>query len=257
MMLQEFKVTIEQFGGIERQIRVCLPCDYSDRQDHYPVLYMHDGQNLFNDEDASYGVSWGLADYLKRSKAPLIIVGIDCNHEGFERFNEYAPWENPTVGPELLKCEGVYGGKGAAYIQFILHTLKPLIDEKYRTKTDETLMAGSSMGGLISTYAACRYPHVFSRVASLSSAYWFNQNEIESLIEESDLTSIKRFYMDVGTEEDTSKVDAAHYIRSSEEVYEVFKKKNVDLKFELIQDGKHHESAWRERMPEIIDYLMK
>ena len=85
----------------------------------------------------------------------------------------------------------------------------------------------------------------------------FNQNEIESLIEESELTSIKRFYMDVGTEEDTSKVDATHYIRSSEEVYEVFKKKNVDLKFELIQDGKHHESAWRERMPQIIDYLMK
>ncbi|MBX4373528.1 hypothetical protein K4G95_25085, partial [Mycobacterium tuberculosis] len=76
---------------------------------------------------------------------------------------------------------------GEAYIEFILHTLKPLIDEKYRTKPNDTLMAGSSMGGLISTYAACRYPHVFQRVASLSSAFWFNQTEIERFIEESDL----------------------------------------------------------------------
>ncbi|ANC76168.1 carbohydrate esterase [Fictibacillus phosphorivorans] len=256
-MLQTFKVAIEQFGGIERPIRVCLPYNYKDNQEHYPVLYMHDGQNLFRDEDASYGVSWGLADYLKTSKVPLIIVGIDCNHEGFERFNEYAPWENPTVGPELLKFEGVYGGKGKAYIEFILHTLKPLIDQKYRTKTDETLMAGSSMGGLISTYAACRYPHIFKRVASLSSAYWFNQTEIENFIEESDLSELKRFYMDIGTDEDTSKVDAAHYIRSSEEVYEVIKKKNIDMQFEIIDGGVHHETAWRERMPKIIEYLMR
>jgi predicted alpha/beta superfamily hydrolase len=256
-MLQTFKVTIGQFGGIERQIRVCLPNDYRDSQEHYSVLYMHDGQNLFHDADASYGVSWGLADYLKKSKAPLIIVGIDCNHEGFERFNEYAPWENPTVGPELLKFEGVYGGKGEAYIEFILHTLKPLIDKKYRTKPDETLMAGSSMGGLISTYAACRYPHIFQRVASLSSAYWFNQTEIERFIEESDLSGLERFYMDIGTAEDTSKVDAAHYIRSSEEVYEVFKKKNIDVQFKIIDGGVHHETAWRERMPKIIEYLMK
>lgn len=256
-MLHTFKVTIAQFGEIERQIRVCLPDGYRDSKEHYPVLYMHDGQNLFLDVDASYGVSWGLADYLIKSKAPLIIVGIDCNHEGFERFNEYAPWENPTVGPELLKFEGVYGGKGKAYIEFILHTLKPLIDEEYRTKPDETLMAGSSIGGLISTYAACRYPHIFQRVASLSSAYWFNQTEIERFIEESDLSGLKRFYMDIGTDEDTSKVDAAHYIRSSAEVYEVFKKKNIDMQFKIIDDGVHHETAWRERMPKIIEYLMK
>ncbi|KZE68896.1 carbohydrate esterase [Fictibacillus phosphorivorans] len=256
-MIQEFKVKIEQFEGLERQIRVCLPYDYEEKEESYPVLYMHDGQNLFRDEDASYGVSWGLADFLEKSKTPLIIVGIDCNHEGFQRLNEYGPWENPTVGPELLKIEGVYGGKGEAYIEFLLHTLKPLIDEKYRTKPEETLLAGSSMGGLISTYAMCRYPHVFSRVASLSSAFWFNQKEIESLIRKSDLNGLQTFYMDIGTDEDTSKVDANHYIRSSETVYEVFKKKGIDVRFDIIEGGKHHESAWRERMPEIIHYLMK
>jgi predicted alpha/beta superfamily hydrolase len=256
-MIQEFKIPIEQFGGIERQIRVSLPSGYESSTESFPVLYMHDGQNLFRDEDASYGVSWGLADYLKKSKTSIIIVGIDCNHEGFERLNEYGPWENPTVGPELLQLEGVYGGKGEAYIEFLLHTLKPLIDEKYRTRPDETLMAGSSMGGLISTYAACRYPSVFSRIASLSSAFWFNQQEIESFIEKSDLSSIKKFYMDIGTDEDTSKVDAGHYIRSSEKVYEKVKKKGIEVRFEVVEDGKHHESAWRQRMPEIIDYLLK
>ncbi|MDM5317485.1 alpha/beta hydrolase-fold protein [Fictibacillus sp. b24] len=256
-MIQEFKVKIEQFEGLERQIRVCLPYGYEESEESYPVLYMHDGQNLFRDEDASYGVSWGLSDFLENSKTPLIIVGIDCNHEGFQRLNEYGPWENPTVGPELLKIEGVYGGKGAAYIEYLLHTLKPLIDEKYRTKPEETLMAGSSMGGLISTYAACRYPNVFSRVASLSSAFWFNQKEIESFIQKSDLSGLKKFYMDIGTDEDTSKVDANHYIRSSETVYEVLKEKGIDVRFDIIEGGKHHESAWRERMPEIIQYLMK
>jgi predicted alpha/beta superfamily hydrolase len=256
-MIQEFKVAIEQFEGIERQIRVCLPSGYEESHEHYPVLYMHDGQNLFRDEEASYGVSWGLADFLERSRTPLIIVGIDCNHEGLERLNEYAPWENPTVGPELLKFEGVYGGKGKEYVEFLLKSLKPLIDEKYRTKPEETLMAGSSMGGLISTYAACRYPHVFSRVASVSSAYWFNQKEIESFIEESDLSALEKFYMDIGTDEDGSKVDAKHYIQSSEEIYRVFKEKGIEVRFDIIEGGKHHESAWRARMPEIIQYLMK
>jgi predicted alpha/beta superfamily hydrolase len=255
-MIQEFKLPIEQFGN-ERQIRVSLPAGYESSTESFPVLYMHDGQNLFRDEDASYGVSWGLADYLEKSKTSIIIVGIDCNHEGFERLNEYGPWKNPTVGPELLQLEGVYGGKGEAYIEFLLHTLKPLVDEKYRTRPDETLMAGSSMGGLISTYAACRYPSVFSRIASLSSAFWFNQQEIESFIEKSDLSSIKKFYMDIGTDEDTSKVDAGHYIRSSEKVYEKLKKKGIEVCFEVVEDGKHHESAWRQRMPEIIDYLLK
>lgn len=256
-MIQEFKVAIEQFEGIERQIRVCLPSGYEESHEHYPVLYMHDGQNLFRDEEASYGVSWGLADFLERSRTPLIIVGIDCNHEGFERLNEYAPWENPTVGPELLKFEGVYGGKGKEYVEFLLKTLKPLIDEKYRTKSEETLMAGSSMGGLISTYAACRYPHVFKRAASVSSAYWFNQKEIESFIEESDLSALEKFYLDIGTDEDSSKVGAKHYIQSSEEVYRVFKEKGIEVRFDIIEGGKHHESAWRTRMPEIIQYLMK
>jgi predicted alpha/beta superfamily hydrolase len=256
-MIQEFKIPIEQFGGIERQIRVCLPVGYEDAEESYPVLYMHDGQNLFRDEDASYGVSWGLADYLKESETPLLIVGIDCNHEGFERLNEYGPWENPSVGPDLLQIEGVFGGKGEAYLEFLLYTLKPLIDEKYRTNPEATLMAGSSMGGLISTYAACRYPHIYSRIASLSSAFWFNQEEIESFIDESDLSAVEKFYMDIGTDEDTSKVDAGHYIRSSEKVYEKLKEKGIEVRFKAAEGGKHHESAWRERIPDIIDYLLK
>jgi predicted alpha/beta superfamily hydrolase len=256
-MIQEFKVSIEQFGGMERMIRVCLPEGYEESKETYPVLYMHDGQNLFRDEDASYGVSWGLADFLQESRSPLIIVGIDCNQEGFERLNEYGPWENPEVGPKLLETEGVFGGKGGQYVEFLLHTLKPLIDEKYRTRTDETLMAGSSMGGLISTYAACLYPRIIKKIANLSSAYWFSQQEIESLIEKSDMSTIQKFYLDVGSEESTSKVDSEHYIRSSEKVYEKLKDKGIEVRFEVVEGAKHHESSWRERMPEIIRYLLK
>jgi predicted alpha/beta superfamily hydrolase len=255
-MIQEYKISISEFGGIERQIRICLPEGYEESDKRYPVLYMHDGQNLFVDEDASYGVCWGLADFLKETKTPLIIVGIDCNHEGFERLNEYAPWENPTVGPELLQIEGVFGGKGEDYIEFLLHTLKPLIDEKYRTIPDETLMAGSSMGGLISTFAAAKYPRIFRKIASLSTAFWFNQHEIEDFIEKSDMAAVEKFYMDIGSDEDTSKVDSGHYICSSEKVYEKLKQKGIEVRFEVIEGAKHHESSWRERMPGIIHYLM-
>ncbi|MBY6037713.1 alpha/beta hydrolase [Fictibacillus nanhaiensis] len=256
-MLQEFKIQIEQFGWEERMIRVCLPEGYEASKESYPVLYMHDGQNLFRDEDASYGASWGLADFLRESQTPLIIVGIDCNHEGNERLNEYGPWVNTEVGPELLKVDEEFGGKGDAYMAFLIHTVKPLIEEKYRTMPDQTLLAGSSMGGLISTYAACRYPNIFGKVASLSPSYWFNQEEIESFIEQSDMTGIKKFYMDIGTEEDSSKEGSDRQIKSLESVYEKLKKKEFDLRFEVVSGGKHHESSWRERMPEIIQYLMK
>ncbi|MCM3595560.1 alpha/beta hydrolase-fold protein [Metabacillus idriensis] len=216
---------------------------------------MHDGQNLFEDRDASFGVSWGIKDYLEQSGLELIVVGIDCNHSGYNRFNEYGPWINKDLAGDLAGQDVNLGGEGEAYIDFIARELKPLIDSKYRTLPGGTSMAGSSMGGLISTYAACKYPHIFKKIASLSSAYWFNQHEIETLIKDSDLSAIKKFYMDVGTKEITASIHHQDYIDSSDDVYAILKGKIGDCRYEVIEDAEHNEAAWRKRVPEIFTYL--
>jgi predicted alpha/beta superfamily hydrolase len=199
-MFEHFKVPITPLNR-ERTIRVFLPKSYHENLDKtYPVLYMHDGQNLYRDEDASYGISWGISDYLDESGLELIVVGIDCA-EGLQRLDEYGPWKTTAMDDMLTEERKSIGGEGKEYIDFLVYELKPLIDRKYRTNPEETSMAGSSMGGLISTYAACVYPSIFKRVASVSSAYWFNQEELEELIKISDLSDLERFYLDIGTKE--------------------------------------------------------
>ncbi|WJV31614.1 alpha/beta hydrolase-fold protein [Rossellomorea sp. AcN35-11] len=131
------------------------------------------------------------------------------------------------------------------------------MDHTYRTNPEKTSMAGSSMGGLITTYAACTYPHVFKRVASLSSAYWFNQIQIENLIEESELSQVERFYLDIGTKENTENPDDLTYIESSRKVFRLLKDKVQDCRFESVEGAKHNEFSWRERFPMILNYLLK
>jgi predicted alpha/beta superfamily hydrolase len=241
--------------GRERMVRVYLPVGYETSQNAYPVLYMHDGQNLYRDADASFGTSWGIADYLDASGLGLIVVGIDCNREGFCRLNEYGPWVNATVGQELLGVADSFGGEGGAYIDWIVQELKPMIDRRYRTLADETGMAGSSMGGLISTYAACAYPSVFRRVASVSSAYWFSQGEIEALIRQRDLSAVERFYLDVGTCEGDSAASQQRYVASSQAVYELLRDRVQFVRFEIAEGEAHNEAAWRKRVPAMLRFL--
>ncbi|SFA87277.1 MULTISPECIES: alpha/beta hydrolase [unclassified Bacillus (in: firmicutes)] len=253
-MQELFKVVITPFNR-ERTIRVYLPLDYKTSDKKYPVLYMHDGQNLFRDEDASFGTCWGIQHYLDKSGLDLIVVGIDC--DGEVRLDEYAPWPNVTVGKEMLNVDRVFGGEGKQYIDYIVSELKPLIDRTYRTIPEDTSMAGSSMGGLISTYAACEYPHIFKKIASISSAYWFNQDEIEKLIEESDLSAINKFYLDIGTKEIADESRNQRFIESSRTVYDLFKDKVGDSRFVIAEGAEHNEKAWRERVPEIFAYLFE
>lgn len=255
-MLEEFSVTITPLGR-ERRLRIYLPDGYAASSRAYPVLYMHDGQNLYRDEEASYGMSWGIAEYLDSRALDLIVVGIDSSTEGLQRLDEYAPWPNPDLTRRLFgeSVTNGFGGEGRAYVDWIVQELKPLIATRYRTLPDQTGMAGSSMGGLISTYAALAYPRVFRRVAAVSSAYWFNQGEIEGLIETSDLSAIERFYMDVGTNEWTLAIDPETYIQSSKSVYPLLRQKIERIRFDLIEGAEHNERAWRQRLPALFGFL--
>lgn len=146
-----------------RKIWLYLPPDYSTSTKNYPVLYMQDGQNLF-DNATSFAGEWQVDETLNSLFAGgdygAIVVGIE--NGGGERLNEYSPWNNPSYG----------GGLGDQYVAFLANTLKPYIDANYRTRPEPQFNAliGSSMGALISTYGATEFPNIFRKVGSLSPA---------------------------------------------------------------------------------------
>jgi predicted alpha/beta superfamily hydrolase len=152
----------------KRRIHVLLPHDYYEHPDkHYPVMYMTDAQNLFG-EGSPYGnweIDKSLAALAAEDKADVIIVAID--HGGQERIQEFSPYDNPRLGK----------GLGALFLRFVTETLKPHVDATYRTKPDRlnTGMGGSSVGGLLSIYAALMFPHVFGRLMIFSPSLWISQ----------------------------------------------------------------------------------
>jgi metallo-beta-lactamase class B len=153
--------------GRARRVWLYLPPDYATSGRRYPVLYLHDGQNVF-DEATSFAGEWGVdesLDSLHASGDPGVIV-VAVDHGGDRRLDEYDPWRNPD--PKLG------GGEGDAYVDFLVHTLKPWVDAHYRTRPDaaHTGVMGSSMGGLISLYATLKYPRVFGRAGVFSCACW-------------------------------------------------------------------------------------
>jgi predicted alpha/beta superfamily hydrolase len=254
-MLEKFHVYMSTFHQ-ERMIRVYLPLSYHESNKTYPVLYMHDGQNVFEDEGAIKGVSLGLKDYLDENKMEMIVIAIDLNPEGEERINEYCPWVNGAIANEIIGHKSSSGGKGQQYVDFIVNELKPLIDDKYRTRKDQTSMAGISLGGLISTYAACRYPHIFKRIAAISPGYYRNQEEIEVLVRNSDLSAIERFYMDFGTHEISDDKELQNqFTEMIQSIYEILSSKIEDTRYRSIKDGEHNYTSFKKRIGEVLTYL--
>jgi predicted alpha/beta superfamily hydrolase len=252
-MLEKFLISMTPFNQ-ERMIRVYLPQSYDQGDKRYPVLYMHDGQNVFEDEDAIGGVSLGLKDFLDESGLDIIVVGIDQNPE--ERINEYCPWGHGEYSKRILGYACSLGGKGGEYVDFIVHELKPFIDKKYRTLEHRASMAGISLGGLISTFAACRYPQIFTRVAAISSGFYRNQEEIEKLVSRSDLSPIERFYMDWGTKEGKGdELASREFVASNQAMHELLRSKITNLKHQIVNGGEHNYIAFRKRVPEIFSYL--
>ena len=147
-----------------RRLYVYLPRGYAGSGRRYPVLYMFDGHNVFYDGHATYGKSWGMKEYLEKSGRELILVAVECNHEGFRRLSEYTPWSFSGRGLGTVEAQGTLT------MDWITKELKPRIDAEYRTlpEREHTLIAGSSMGGLMALYAAVEYNDVFSRAAALS-----------------------------------------------------------------------------------------
>ena len=233
-----------------RRLYVYLPRGYAKSDERYPVLYMFDGHNVFYDSHATYGKSWGMKEYLTRTRLPLIVVAIECNHEGERRMNEYAPWdyEFPDLGP----MEGL----GHVTMNWMSGPLKEYIDKEYRTLPDRehTLIAGSSMGGLMAIYAAVAYNEVYSRAAALSPWFPAGGKGLYKTLKKP-LKSTTRIYMDFGTGEFTPEesADLAELFRAGE----ALTLKGAEVFAQLVPGAIHNEAAWEKRIPIFMDYLLE
>jgi predicted alpha/beta superfamily hydrolase len=231
-----------------RDVYVYLPPSYAagDPDARFPVLYMHDGQNLF-DEYFSYSGEWGVDESLDslhaKSGFGLIVVGIDNGSD--KRMNEYSPWKNERFGdPE-----------GAAYVDFVAQTLKPLVDKTYRTLPGRghTGIMGSSMGGLISHYALLRYPQTFSKGGIFSPSYWFSP-EVFSYTTAARLPGNARLYFRLGGQEGKEMESGLQKMLTHLQKIGL-PPSSVNAK--VIPGGKHHESFWRHEFPLAVRWLFE
>ncbi|RYU82468.1 alpha/beta hydrolase-fold protein [Hymenobacter persicinus] len=234
--------------GRTRRIWLYLPNDYaSNPGKRYPVLYMHDGQNVF-DACTSFSGEWGVDETLKQLQQQgldatgCIVVAID--NDGAQRLNEYSPWNNPQYG----------GGQGDQYVDFLVQTLKPYIDTNYRTLTGRefTGIAGSSMGALISTYAALKYPSVFSKVGVFSPAFWFAEQPLFQYVQQHPANPDTRFYFVCGSAESQTMLPLMQSMRDALQTGGV---PAQNLSFNPRADGQHAEWFWKREFAAAYQWL--
>lgn len=229
----------------KRRIWIYLPEDYSTTKKKYPVIYMHDGQNLF-DELTAYSGEWKIdetLDQLFKKKKSFIVVGID--HGEDERINDYGPWNNPKYG----------GGNGKLYADFLANTLKPYIDKHYRTLSSakNTGLIGSSLGGLISLYTGIEYPTKFGKLGVFSPSTWFTKVQLFEFLNHQTKRDIKsKFYLYGGH------LEGDHLIEDLDEVSQTLQQKGISKKNIIInteKSGTHKEEFWAKEFPKAIDWL--
>ncbi|WP_460502287.1 alpha/beta hydrolase-fold protein, partial [Hymenobacter agri] len=232
--------------GRTRRVWLYLPPGYASSGRRYPVLYLQDGQNVF-DAATSFAGEWGVDEALNQLAANgqdptgCIVVAVD---NGPNRLDEYSPWNNPQYG----------GGQGDLYLDFLTQTLKPYIDSNYRTLPDRanTGIGGSSMGALIATYAALRHPAVFGKVASFSPAYWFAYSQLAAYAHTHPANPNTRFYFVSGTTESTTMVPQMQALRDSLLRGGV---PAANLSFNTRADGQHAEWFWKREFPAGYSWL--
>lgn len=236
--------TIPQLGR-KRRIAALLPHDYYTSGKSYPVLYLNDGQNLFN-ENAPFG-NWAIDKELEKLAfegfSDIIVITID--HGGEDRITEYLPYFNPKFGK----------GEGVLYLNFLEQTLLPNINKKYRTLPDSenTGIGGSSMGGLISLFAGLNYQRIFSKLLIFSPSLWIAPRIFQQAENFKPELPI-RMYIYAGGHESANHLPNVlrlkHRLLGDKENFE-----NMDIHVELNPDGGHSEKFWRQEFPKAVKWL--
>ena len=279
-----FGVPSGALGAGDRTIRVFVPIGYEGGTQRYPVLYLQDAQQLFS--PGPYGdwrVDETLDSLVARGRLPgLIVVGVDNSPR---RWEEYGPWANRVMHRwvDSSWARAAEGGQASAYVGFLVNTVKPEIDRRYRTRPgrEHTGIGGSSMGGLVALYAALERPDVFSKVMAMSTAVWFAEDGGPWLADNRLLRQIGagiaprnvRFYLDVGTEERSRATDPdvrdgaggpvaypRAYLEGSRAVVEALRAGGVadsSLRFVVDSGAPHHERAWAARLAPALIWLFR
>ncbi len=244
----------------QRKLYVYLPPSYANTEQRYPVIYMQDGQNLF-DQALSYAGEWQVdetMEALSREGIEAIVVGVP--NAGVRRIDEYSPFKDQRLRK---------GGRGDWYVAFLANTVKPLIDRDFRTlpEREHTGVLGSSMGGLISLYALFCRPEVFGFAGVMSPSLWFAQGAIFSYVQQAD-TRPGWIHLDIGTHEgnDTRIVTGAvstytsRYLASAHRMRDLLDRKGYrlghDLQYQEEEEATHNEAAWARRLPGALRFLL-
>jgi len=229
-----------------RKIWVYLPPDYATSNRSYPVLYMHDAQNLFDDA-TSFSGEWQVDESLNRlfEEGDNGIIVIAIENGGADRLAEMTPWSNPSYG----------GGDGEAYVDFIVQNLKPYVDANLRTLADQphTGIMGSSLGGLISLYAIIRYQEVFGKAGILSPSLWFT-DDIYNFVTSTGKQADVRIAFVAGEQESSDMVP------DMQAMYNTLRNVGFsadELSFATDADGQHSEWYWRREFPPTYQWLFQ
>jgi predicted alpha/beta superfamily hydrolase len=235
---------IKGLNDISHKVWLYLPPNYKSSNENYPVIYMHDAQNLFDDTTSFVG-EWSIDETLntlfKNTGKGFIVVGVE--NAGEKRIEEYTPWKHKKYG----------GGKGAIYVDFLTNKLKPYIDKKYRTKPEanQTAIIGSSLGGLISFYGGLKYPDVFGKIGALSTSFWFSDKVVDFAKKNGNKKNTKLFLL-VGEKEGDSMVPDTKKMEKLL-LNSGFPIENLTTK--IVAEGKHNEAFWKAEFLEVITFL--
>jgi predicted alpha/beta superfamily hydrolase len=223
-----------------RDIIIYLPPSYTIGERRYPVIYLQDAQNLFDATTSFAGVEWQVDETLEALSAEgLEAIAVGIPHMGEQRLHEYTPPINPW-----------WRGAGDRYVAFIVETLKPLIDQAFRTQPDRhhTGLCGSSMGALISLYGFFERPGVFGRCGALSPSVWVGRGVINHYVRAPQADD--RLYLDNGTRENSARV-------LYEQLLAQGYREDGELKYVIEAGGQHTEAAWARRLPEALRFLLR
>lgn len=233
-----------------RSIIVYLPPGYDlEAERRYPVLYMQDGQNLFDSATAFNGQEWEFDETAQElihdgEIEPLIVVGL--YNTGERRIDDYTP----SVDPKQKK-----GGKADLYGRFLVEELKPFIDRRYRTlpSAEHTGLGGSSLGGLVTLYLGLKYPNIFSRLMVMSPSVWWDHAMILEFVNRLPAKPTTRIWLDIGTRE--GRITPLLVRKLCRTMIHKGWRLEADLKYTEVEGGVHNEKAWGDRVEPALRFL--
>lgn len=251
--IKTFTLDIKPLKQSPRTVYVYLPNNYNEkRKTKYDVLYMFDGHNLFLDSVATFGKSWGMKDYLDQNNIPLVVVGVDCNHTGKKRLDEYCPLpvsEDSWIQP-------IYP-QGDITADWFANTLKPYCEKHFNIHSDRKHIGigGSSMGGLMSLYCIAKYNDIYSKAACVSPTMDICLDELLNVIHESNINKNTKIYLDFGSQEVKRKERFAFCMDELLQINHAFSNHNCSTYPNVVVGGTHSEASWETIVPVFIEYL--